>query len=218
VEGFQARELMTVIRYRLKEIHDSYRRLKYDELIRCNCPACRESQEPYFYAIATLMKFKADNQLQIQCQKSYNMVGVMSLLGDVLSLSVSLDREPAPIIYHNDIHIEGSTIYGSVVAAETIQDSFNIVNNSSAEADLKEQLKLLAQTVNEMVKKLPREQAEEAADDMKRLAEEATNEKPNPKWYSVSIDGLVAAAQNLDKVGDTVIELAERVRKILTGG
>jgi hypothetical protein len=65
---------------------------------------------------------------------------------------------------------------------------------------------------------VPKEKAEEAADDMKRLAEEATKEKPNSKWYSVSIDGLVAAAQNLGKVGDAVIELAGKVRKILTMG
>jgi hypothetical protein len=69
-----------------------------------------------------------------------------------------------------------------------------------------------------MVKELPKEQAEEVAEDMKVLAEQATKEKPNPKWYNVSIDGLIAAAQNLGKVGDAVIELTGKVRKILTGG
>jgi hypothetical protein len=69
-----------------------------------------------------------------------------------------------------------------------------------------------------MAKQVPREQAEEVAEDMKVLAEQATKEKPNPKWYNVSIDGLIAAAQNLGKVGDAVIELAGKVRKILTGG
>lgn len=117
-----------------------------------------------------------------------------------------------------NIHIEGTTIYGSVVAAETIQDSFNVINNSNARDDLKEQLKLLAQAVEEMVKNLPREKAEETADDMKRLAEEASREKPSARWYNVSIDGLVAAAQNLGRVGDAVIELASKVRKILAGG
>ena len=46
-----------------------------------------------------------------------------------------------------------------------------------------------------MAKGLPKEQAEEVADDMKRLADEATKEKPNAKWYNVSIEGLIAAAQ-----------------------
>ena len=69
-----------------------------------------------------------------------------------------------------------------------------------------------------MMKALPKEEAEEAANAMKTLAEEATKEKPDPKWYNVSIDGLVAAAQNLGKVGDAVIQLTGKVRKILTGG
>jgi hypothetical protein len=45
-----------------------------------------------------------------------------------------------------------------------------------------------------------------------------TKEKPNPKWYNVNIERQIAAAQNLGKVGDAVIELTGKVRKILTGG
>ena len=115
-------------------------------------------------------------------------------------------------------NVSGSTIHGSVVAAETIKDSFNIIEKSNAEDDLKEQLKQLNEAVAALAQQLPKDKAEELADDMKRLAEEAVKEKPNSKWYSVSIDGLVAAAQNLGKVGDAVIELSGKVRKLLTGG
>ncbi|HEX5839491.1 MAG TPA: hypothetical protein VFY26_16765, partial [Anaerolineales bacterium] len=162
---------------------------------------------------------------------SYTMVGVMELLGDVIDLPKPSERGGRPNISvqveyvegdkqmtEKNIHIEGSTIYGSVIAAETIQDSLNVINHSNTQADLKEHLKLLAQAVDAMAKQLPKDKAEETADDMKRLADEATKEKPNSKWYSVSIDGLVAAAQNLGKVGDAVIDLAGKVRKILTGG
>ncbi len=117
-----------------------------------------------------------------------------------------------------NIHIEGSTVYGSVVAADTIQDSFNVINNSNAREDLKEQLTLLAKAVEAMTKELPEEEAEDAADNMKRLAEEATKEKPKARWYSVSIDGLVAAAKNIGTVGIPVIELAAKVSKLLSGG
>ncbi|HJS20952.1 MAG TPA: hypothetical protein VJ785_19545 [Anaerolineales bacterium] len=119
-----------------------------------------------------------------------------------------------------EIHqnIQNSTVHGSVVAAETIKDSFNIIEKSNAQDDLKEQLKQLNEAVAALAQQLPREKAEEVADDMKRLAEEAVKEKPNAKWYNVSIDGLVAAAQNLGKVGDAVIDVAGKVRKILTGG
>jgi hypothetical protein len=119
-----------------------------------------------------------------------------------------------------EIHqnIKGSTIHGSVAAAESIKDSFNVIEKADIQDDLKEQLKQLAEAVEAMTKEMPKEQAEKAADYMKRLSEEATKEKPDSEWYSVSINGLIKAAQNLGKVGDAVIDLAGKVRKILTGG
>ena len=232
VSGAQSRDLMTVIRHEMKQIHDTYRRLKYDELIQCNCTSCKENPEPYFYSIAELMDFRANNKLEIQCRKKpYQMVNVLRLLGDVIDISKPLERDVlSSIIVQGDyvaggktmtdkkISISGSTVHGSVIAAESIKDSFNVIEQADIKDDLKEQLKQLAQAVEAMTKELPKEKAEEAAEDMKVLAEQAIKKKPNPKWYNVSIEGLTAAAQNLGKVGDSVIELSGKVRKILTGG
>ena len=166
------------------------------------------------------------------------MVNVMKLLGDVVDLTRPSERDEIvqPIYVLGNINnykgdnimtkinqtIKGSTIYGSVVAAESIKDSFNVIEKSNINNDLKEQLNQLTQAVDvmlkELSKELPKEKIEEVADDMKKLAEEATKEKPNPKWYNVSVDGLIAAAQNIGKVGDAVIELAGKVRKFLTSG
>jgi small GTP-binding protein len=232
IAGPQARDLATVIRHQLNQIHDTYRRLKYDELVPCNCPVCKDSQEPHFYPVAKIIEFRANNQFEIQCQnKPYHMVNVMRLLGDFFDLSKPPEQDARRPVHVQveyiegdktvtEIHqnIEGSTVHGSVVAAETIKDSFNVIEKAEIQIELKEQLRQLARAVEAMAKELPKEGAEEVADDMKRLAEEASKLKPNPKWYNVSIDGLIAAAQNLGKVGDAVIELAGKVRKILTGG
>ena len=233
VAGLQARDLLTIIREKLKQIHDAYgSRLKYDELIRCNCSACKDSQEPYFYALAKLLEMRGNNQLEIQCQKKpYEMVNVMKLLGDTIDLSEWSEKDRILELNIENYYASGdnqmtkitqtikdATIHGSVVAAKNIKDSFNTIQSSNAGDDLKATLTQLSQAVETMAKGLPKEQAEEVADDMKRLAEEATKEKPNAKWYNVSIEGLIAAAQNLGKVGDEVIELVNKVRKILTGG
>ena len=213
---------MTVIRHELRQIHDTYKRLKYDELIQCNCSSCKDNPEPHFYSIAELMDFRANGQLEIQCRKKpYNMVNVMGLLGDVIDISKLSKKNADPsIIVHGDYikgdkkvakinqKIEGSTIHGSVVAAESIKDSFNTIEKADIKDDLKEQLKQLAQAVDAMLRELPKEKAEEVADDMKMLAEQATKEKPNPKWYNVSLDGLSAAAKNLGEVGEPVVKLA----------
>ena len=70
-------------------------------------------------------------------------------------------------------------------------------------------MKQLAEAVDAMIQKLPAEQAAEVAEDFGKLADEAVKPKPNQKWYSVSIEGLIKAAENLDKVGEPVIEFVE---------
>lgn len=73
--------------YELDKIHDSYRRLKVNKLIPCNCAACKAVQEPHFYAFEVLQKFTEARQEQIQCQKSFQMVNVWGLIDDVLDKS-----------------------------------------------------------------------------------------------------------------------------------
>lgn len=50
---------------------------------------------------------------------------------------------------------------------------------------------------------------------LKRLQEELQKPKPNRKWYSVRIDGLIKATENVGKVGVPVIELAGKLLKLL---
>jgi hypothetical protein len=159
------------------------------------------------------------------------MVPVRGLIDDVFETEVLREERDAPMAQYNiyinqgekkvtdnKISISHSTVHGSVVAAESIKDSFNTIEKAPIQDDLKEQLKQLAESVNTMIAALPKEQAEEVADDMKRLAEEATKPAPNKKWYSVSIEGLIKAAENLDKLGEPVISLSRKVLSILTAG
>ena len=56
------------------------------------------------------------------------------------------------------------------------------------------------------------------SDDLSKLVEEATKPAPQKKWYSVSIDGLTKAAENVEKVGEPVINLSRKVLSLLTLG
>ncbi len=117
-------------------------------------------------------------------------------------------------------NVEGSNIVSgdNNVVTQRIQDSFNKADKADIQAELQETLKQLAEAVAEMNKALPLEQATEAADDLEKLVEEATKPKPNKKWYSVSIDGLIRAAENLGRLGEPVINLSKKVLSLLTGG
>jgi hypothetical protein len=117
-------------------------------------------------------------------------------------------------------NVEGSNIISgdNNVVTQNIRDSFNKADSADIQAELKETLKQLATAVDAMSKSLPAEQAAEAADDLGKLVDEATKPKPNKKWYSVSVDGLVKAAENIGKVGEPVIELSRKVLSLLTAG
>jgi hypothetical protein len=117
-------------------------------------------------------------------------------------------------------NVESSNIVSgnNNVITQRIQNSFNKAEAADIQVELKNTLKQLADAVVVMAKSLPDEQATEVADDLSKLVEEATKSKPNKKWYSVSIEGLIKAAENLDKLGTPVISLSRKVLSLLTGG
>lgn len=120
-------------------------------------------------------------------------------------------------ISSQNISISNSAVQGNIVASGSIQESFNVIAEANIKNDLKNHLQQLTQAVEKMIQELPNDIAEEVADDMKRLAEEATKPSPSKKWYSVSIDGLTKAAENIGKVGEPVIKLASKVLALLAG-
>ena len=85
ISGKHKKELMAIVAYELDKIHASYRRLKYSQLIPCNCSACKDSQEPHFYPYNELREFISNGQPEIQCRKKpYKMVDVLGLIDDVI--------------------------------------------------------------------------------------------------------------------------------------
>jgi hypothetical protein len=117
-------------------------------------------------------------------------------------------------------NVQGSNIVtgSNNIINQIIQGSFDKADAADIQAELKDSLKQLAEAVAEMSKSLPQEKAAEAADDLAKLVDEATKPAPKEKWYSVSIKGLIKAAENLDKLGEPVINLSRKVLSLLTGG
>ncbi len=101
------------------------------------------------------------------------------------------------------------------VAADTISNAFNTVTQSSATQELKTELEKLNQAVTEMVKLLPEEKQREVAQDLKTLTDEATSESPRKKWYELSAEGLIEAAQAVGEVATPVITATKAVLTLL---
>ncbi len=90
--GAHQRYLMTIISYELDEINNSYKRLKYNKLIPCNCEECQGSQEPHFYPFKTLQNL-INKTGYVQCQNSGLMVNILSLIDDVVDLKQLIKDE-----------------------------------------------------------------------------------------------------------------------------
>ena len=217
VLGAHKKELITIIDHELDQIHAKFKRLRYDKLIPCNCSECKVNEEPHFYRLERLQKFQEDRQDKIQCQQSYQMVSVRGLIDDIRGWKSEKDIEEIMSKHKNsnsDVITVGDNFSGIIIKG-TVENSFNKIQSSGASDELKETLKKLVQAVQTMSKDLPDEQATEIKDDLDKLVEEATKPNPKQKWYSVSIEGLAKAAENLGKVGEPVVKLAGQVLRLL---
>ncbi|MDA0867804.1 MAG: TIR domain-containing protein, partial [Cyanobacteria bacterium] len=124
VSGHDQKRWLSAITHEIEKIHHSFNssdnpaenRLRYKTLIPCNCPTCKGSQTPHNYAYDRLQKFLGDRQYQIQCQESYKMVEVRSLLDDILYVTDPL------------LHPERGIRAGDKPQGLPLQDTSSILN------------------------------------------------------------------------------------------
>jgi GTPase SAR1 family protein len=211
------RDTLSAIRYQLDEIHSSIKGLEPQKRVPIpNAPNAepleyeyllmleREGQETHLIKDGNkLVKFNVREVLSaIENESQRKEIG-----GNVTNIYIGGDVNGSNIISGNNN-----------VVIQKLQDSFNKAASADIEAELKDTLKQLADAVAVMVKSLPTEQADEAIEDLSKLVDEATKPTPNKRWYSVSIEGLIKAAENVEKVGEPVINLSRKVLSLLTGG
>ncbi len=115
VAGAHKKDLLTLVVYEMDRIHSTYTQLKYNKLIPCNCGICKPSQEPNFYPFETLRRFVADRRTEIQCQKSYEMVDVFSLVDDIGAREQLLKGEiPEGKVPYEGTPVPGTQFHGPV--------------------------------------------------------------------------------------------------------
>jgi internalin A len=93
IAGKLKKPLLENIRHEFRKIHDSYNkpedppenhRFRYQEFIPCNCLVCKGSQTPFSYSLDRLQARLKSDRRQIECDISYEMIDVRSLIDDVL--------------------------------------------------------------------------------------------------------------------------------------
>jgi len=83
VTGSRKNELLAITRNDFEHIHRTLNMEKnkhYDEMIPCNCAACRESGEPHLFKYEVIKKFESKNKSFMLCSISADEVSIESLL------------------------------------------------------------------------------------------------------------------------------------------
>lgn len=211
------RDALSAIRFQLDEIHNSIG-LNPKKLVPI--PEAPNA-EPLDYGY--LLQLERDGELEFLPVKDSNhlvKVNVRKLLSGVVSEAERRETGGKVTNIYVGGSFDGNLTIGDNNQATTnrIVESIKKVKASSVPPELMETLKLLGEAVDLMNKVLPKEQATETAEDFGKLVDEATKPAPQKKWYSVSIEGLIKAAENVEKVGEPVINLSRKVLSLLTGG
>jgi Leucine-rich repeat (LRR) protein/GTPase SAR1 family protein len=120
VSGRYKRDLMTIVTHELDKIHDSYKRLKYNKLIPCNCIICKDSQEPHFYKLENLRNRLAKQKYDVECEISYEKANVLSLIDDV----IDRDKER---LFLEQLGFEANPLQSTQIPFNNINISLNQV-------------------------------------------------------------------------------------------
>ena len=87
VTGKNKRDLVTIVTYEIDKISNSYKRLKYQKLIPCDCLTCINSQDPHEYDFNYLLARRNANKRTVECHKEpFLEVKVSKLLDNSIEL------------------------------------------------------------------------------------------------------------------------------------
>jgi len=108
VAATNRKELFTIIVDALDDINSSYKEIKLNKLIPCNCTLCDESASPYFYKYDSLKTRLKKKKTTIECDISYDDVSIISMLEEFISLSKMEELYPElkniPLIFISYSH------------------------------------------------------------------------------------------------------------------
>jgi hypothetical protein len=94
-------------------------------------------------------------------------------------------------------------------------DRSNAIVGQQATSDKKAILEQLQKEVREIIAALPDSEQETTADMLTSLVTQATAEKPNRKWYSVSAEGLIDASKQVKEITSNVAGTVGQLGKLI---
>jgi hypothetical protein len=107
--------------------------------------------------------------------------------------------------------VSDSEIKGVFGSGNTVEESFNEIDQSGAGPELKEVLKELVQAVGQLDERVPQADREAAARDLDGLIKEATADSPRRGRIEMLGDGLIQTAEKIGKAALPIAKLAAQL-------
>ncbi len=236
VAGDRRREYFAIIRHTFQNIHDSFNKLDvWQKVPLPDQPAYTvDYQDLLFheekgretilvgglrqeYPVRQLLDGIESAEERERQRLGQRRRGVVVVQGDYI------EGDKRTMSEHNEVtigdHNQNLTLMLgkdiNQVTAEKIKNSFNKAQAANTADEIKAILQQLHQEMAAIAPQLPPEKAEEAADDLEKLTDEVTKEKPRRKWWQLSAEGVKEAAQSVGEVGKTAIGLIEKLQPLL---
>lgn len=210
--GHTRRDVLSAIRFQLDEIHGSIKGLNPER--RVPIPDAPNA-EPLEYEYLLMLEIEKQETHWVRDGTKLVKVNVSQILSAIETEEQKREFGANITNIYVGGNFDGNLTVGN--GNQIIRDSYNKITSAKIDTELKDTLKQLADAVIKMNIYLSDAEATEVAENFELLANQATKDKPNKQWYSVSIDGLIKAAENVEKIGVPVINLSRKILSLLSG-
>ena len=108
-----------------------------------------------------------------------------------------------------------SEISAPITVADSIQESFNTLNNSHLDNELEEFMKDLLMQISEASKTINEEYAAQLASEIEDLVREVKRENPRPRNFKLSVQTIKNVALKIGEVGEPILKTCGKLLPLL---
>lgn len=124
--GKERRDVLSIIRKEIAEIHDPFIKLSFKEMVPCNCPECKGNENHHLFDYNELRQYYSEKEKFIKCRVGFiKDVSVNSLINDITSSDLDIKKDQ-----HHNIHVEFNPVVNVKGAkAKAVSSSQPTANN-----------------------------------------------------------------------------------------
>lgn len=138
------------------------------------------------------------------------------VLGNLnFSEAIEIKEKGSTVTKYNIKLGDNAVFHGDFVVADSIQDSFNKLQESTISDNLKCELDKLVREVTELSKSQGKQDSRQTAEDLNTFVKETVKPKPRLKWCELSAEGLMDAASSAGALGVSISSIVKNVLDLL---